>query len=99
MSILWAILVLSVVLVPATGGALGELSLSPVPVILWHGMGDTCCAGILVVKERIEAVLPGVFVHSISASLGRPIVSRSDSASQWWARRWTATSGLVSSAE
>ncbi len=37
----------------------------PMPVLLWHGMGDTCCAGLLAVKERIEGVT-GAYVHSIS---------------------------------
>lgn len=39
----------------------------PLPVVLWHGMGDSCCAagGMGAVKQLIEDEL-GVFVHSIA---------------------------------
>ena len=41
------------------------LRASPPAVVLWHGMGDTCCDGLLAVKERIQAVMPGAHVHSV----------------------------------
>lgn len=38
------------------------------PVVLWHGMGDSCCAtwSIGALQEQIQQSLPGVFVHSIA---------------------------------
>jgi len=38
------------------------------PVVLWHGLGDSCCnpQSIGAVKEAIERRLPGVLVYSIS---------------------------------
>lgn len=41
------------------------------PVVLWHGMGDSCCAagGMGAIKEMIENEL-GVFVHSIATGEG-----------------------------
>ncbi|CAG8459300.1 7352_t:CDS:2 [Ambispora gerdemannii] len=37
------------------------------PVVLWHGMGDSCCnpESTVKFKELLEQVLPGVYVHSI----------------------------------
>ncbi|KFM25258.1 Palmitoyl-protein thioesterase 1 [Auxenochlorella protothecoides] len=38
------------------------------PIVLWHGMGDSCCnpQGIGAVQDRIQRALPGVFVHSVA---------------------------------
>eukprot|EP00884_Botryococcus_braunii_P007153 jgi/Botrbrau1/16439/Bobra.0142s0035.1 len=40
----------------------------PLPVVLWHGMGDSCCGNhsIGAVAERIRHALPGTFVYSIA---------------------------------
>lgn len=40
---------------------------SPVPVVLWHGMGDSCCLPFSMgaIKSEIEKAIDGVFVHSI----------------------------------
>jgi len=37
------------------------------PVVLWHGMGDTCCDPLSMgaIKRYIEKELPGVYVYSI----------------------------------
>jgi len=37
------------------------------PVVLWHGMGDTCCNPLSMgrIKRLIEKHLPGVHVHSL----------------------------------
>ena len=37
------------------------------PVVLWHGMGDSCCdpRSMGAIKRIIEAALPGVFVYSV----------------------------------
>jgi len=37
------------------------------PVVLWHGMGDTCCNPLSMgyIKRVIEKQLPGVFVYSL----------------------------------
>ncbi|KAL1924532.1 uncharacterized protein VTP21DRAFT_4186 [Calcarisporiella thermophila] len=38
------------------------------PIVLWHGMGDSCCnpKSMGAVKAIFEEHLPGVFVHSVS---------------------------------
>ncbi|TGZ53549.1 palmitoyl-protein thioesterase 1 [Temnothorax longispinosus] len=40
---------------------------SPVPVVLWHGMGDSCCFSFSLgkIQRILEAEIPGVYVHSI----------------------------------
>jgi len=40
---------------------------TPTPVVLWHGMGDTCCNPISMgsIKRLIEDTLPGVYVKSL----------------------------------
>ncbi|KNE55266.1 hypothetical protein AMAG_01179 [Allomyces macrogynus ATCC 38327] len=39
---------------------------TPLPVVLWHGMGDSCCGqGMSDIKAALEQEVPGVFVHSI----------------------------------
>jgi len=37
------------------------------PVVLWHGMGDTCCNPLSMgyIKKTIEDQLPGIYVHSL----------------------------------
>jgi len=37
------------------------------PVVLWHGMGDTCCFSFSMgmIKQEIERLLPGVYVYSV----------------------------------
>ncbi|KAG9301187.1 hypothetical protein G9A89_012570 [Geosiphon pyriformis] len=37
------------------------------PVVMWHGMGDSCCNAESMgkIKEFIEKSLPGIYVHSI----------------------------------
>eukprot|EP00192_Tetraselmis_astigmatica_P013340 CAMPEP_0117672658 /NCGR_PEP_ID=MMETSP0804-20121206/14026_1 /TAXON_ID=1074897 /ORGANISM="Tetraselmis astigmatica, Strain CCMP880" /LENGTH=335 /DNA_ID=CAMNT_0005481283 /DNA_START=30 /DNA_END=1038 /DNA_ORIENTATION=+ len=43
---------------------------SPLPVVIWHGLGDSCCNpdSMGAVKDAIEKSLPGVFVYSINAA-------------------------------
>ncbi|ESN99795.1 hypothetical protein HELRODRAFT_113558 [Helobdella robusta] len=40
---------------------------APVPVVLWHGMGDSCCNPLSmgVIKSLIEENIPGVYVLSV----------------------------------
>ncbi|KAJ2681083.1 hypothetical protein GGI25_000037 [Coemansia spiralis] len=40
---------------------------SPTPVVIWHGMGDTCCDNNTMgwVASVIKSELPGAYVHSI----------------------------------
>jgi len=40
---------------------------TPTPVVLWHGMGDTCCNPLSMgsIKKTIEAQIPNVYVLSI----------------------------------
>jgi len=37
------------------------------PIVIWHGMGDTCCYSFSMgaVKKELERVLPGVYVYSV----------------------------------
>jgi len=37
------------------------------PVVLWHGMGDTCCYPFSMgrIKDMIEEQLPGIYVYSV----------------------------------
>jgi len=53
-----------VVLVCLVG--LGSSS-TPRPVVLWHGMGDTCCDPLSMgyIKRVIEEQIPGIHVHSL----------------------------------
>jgi palmitoyl-protein thioesterase len=46
----------------------------PVPVVLWHGMGDDCCdpASMGYIKKLIEDHVPGVYVYSIE--IGKNII-------------------------
>ncbi|KOB72694.1 Palmitoyl-protein thioesterase 1 [Operophtera brumata] len=39
----------------------------PTPIVLWHGMGDTCCASFSLgsFKLFLEKTIPGVYVHSL----------------------------------
>jgi len=40
---------------------------TPTPVLLWHGMGDSCCnpSSMGSIKDMLEAELPDVYVHSL----------------------------------
>ncbi|KAJ2726320.1 hypothetical protein GGI07_000631 [Coemansia sp. Benny D115] len=40
---------------------------SPLPVVMWHGMGDTCCDNSTMgaIQRIVEDELPGVYVHSV----------------------------------
>jgi len=44
-----------------------EKSSPPTPVVLWHGMGDSCCNPFSMgsVTRYIEKQIPGVYVHSL----------------------------------
>lgn len=39
----------------------------PMPVVIWHGMGDSCCnpASMGSIKTMLEDNIPGVYVHSL----------------------------------
>ena len=40
---------------------------SPLPVVIWHGMGDCCCNPLSMgaIKRLIESEVPGIHVHSL----------------------------------
>lgn len=54
---------LCIVLFYCVNNVLGELT----PVILWHGMGDSCCNPVSMgsIKTYIEKDLPGIYVRSL----------------------------------
>lgn len=47
------------------GGSAPLAASSPLPVVIWHGMGDTCCMPMSMgwVKKQIEDAVPGVYVR------------------------------------
>ncbi|CAI5452532.1 unnamed protein product [Caenorhabditis angaria] len=47
--------------------AQGNVTGEPVPVVIWHGMGDCCCNPLSMgsVKNLIEEQVPNVYVHSL----------------------------------
>ena len=53
----------------ASGGAVSlELTKSPpLPVVMWHGMGDSCCNpwSMGAVKRMIQDEVPGIYIHSL----------------------------------
>eukprot|EP00747_Dinoflagellata_sp_TGD_P184692 gnl/TRDRNA2_/TRDRNA2_40559_c0_seq2.p1 gnl/TRDRNA2_/TRDRNA2_40559_c0~~gnl/TRDRNA2_/TRDRNA2_40559_c0_seq2.p1 ORF type:complete len:312 (+),score=63.97 gnl/TRDRNA2_/TRDRNA2_40559_c0_seq2:74-1009(+) len=40
---------------------------APVPVVIWHGMGDNCCLPFSMgaIKKHLKENIPGIFVHSV----------------------------------
>lgn len=40
---------------------------TPTPVVMWHGMGDSCCFTFSLgkVKKMLEQEIPGVYVRSL----------------------------------
>lgn len=40
---------------------------TPTPIVIWHGMGDNCCApwSMGYIKNFMEKHIPGVYVHSL----------------------------------
>eukprot|EP00961_Rhodomonas_salina_P155395 2092624-Rhodomonas_salina.2 len=42
-----------------------EVAAEPTPVVLWHGMGDTCCMPFSMgaVKKKLEEKINGVYVR------------------------------------
>lgn len=39
----------------------------PTPIVMWHGMGDTCCFSFSLggIKDKLNVSLPGVYVNSL----------------------------------
>ncbi|KAJ2695763.1 hypothetical protein H4R19_005814 [Coemansia spiralis] len=60
-------LVLLLAVASASGAAALHRAGGPTPVVLWHGMGDTCCNNSTMgaIVRIIEDELPGVYVHSV----------------------------------
>ncbi|GMS79510.1 hypothetical protein PENTCL1PPCAC_1685, partial [Pristionchus entomophagus] len=44
----------------------------PLPIVIWHGMGDSCCNPMSMgaIKKHLEAKIPGVNVHSLQLGDG-----------------------------
>uniref|UniRef100_A0A1I8B8A3 Palmitoyl-protein thioesterase 1 n=1 Tax=Meloidogyne hapla TaxID=6305 RepID=A0A1I8B8A3_MELHA len=45
----------------------GKIKLTPIPVVIWHGMGDSCCnpLSMYYIKKLIQTNIPGIYVKSI----------------------------------
>lgn len=52
-----------------------KLNLNPTPIVLWHGMGDSCCNPLSMghVKKLLATEIPGVYVNSLM--LGENVVA------------------------
>merc|ERR1712098_121768 len=63
-SVMRSIILPSLVLLLVVGVSSGE---GPTPIVLWHGMGDSCCNPISMgsIKKYLEDEISGVYVHSI----------------------------------
>jgi len=44
----------------------------PTPIVIWHGMGDSCCNPLSMgsVMKMIDRHLPGVYIHSLQIGNG-----------------------------
>merc|ERR1719192_2585846 len=54
--------IISLALLAGLGGAE-----DPTPIVMWHGMGDTCCNPLSLgrIQKVLENSIPGVYVHSL----------------------------------
>merc|ERR1711973_706919 len=56
------------ILVIATASAVAAPTADdPTPIVMWHGMGDTCCNPLSLgrIQKVLENSIPGVYVHSL----------------------------------
>ncbi|XP_006867646.1 PREDICTED: palmitoyl-protein thioesterase 1 [Chrysochloris asiatica] len=70
-------LLLAVALLPGfcAAGALGSRDPpTPLPLVLWHGMGDSCCNPLSMgaVKKMVEKKIPGIYV--LSLEIGKTLI-------------------------
>ncbi|XP_071755454.1 palmitoyl-protein thioesterase 1 [Centroberyx gerrardi] len=58
----------------AAGSPFRESSNGTVPLVLWHGMGDSCCNPLSMgaIKKMIEEEIPGIYV--LSLMIGKNII-------------------------
>ncbi|XP_019870658.1 palmitoyl-protein thioesterase 1 [Aethina tumida] len=42
------------------------------PVVMWHGMGDSCCFGLSSIKHKLNETLPGIYV--VSLKIGSSVI-------------------------
>lgn len=44
-----------------------RLTSAPLPLVIWHGMGDSCCNPLSMgsIKDMVEKTIPGIYVHSL----------------------------------
>lgn len=61
---LWLIYLFAIKTISADSAASQR---SPTPIVLWHGMGDTCCVSLSLggFKMFLEQQIPGVYVNSL----------------------------------
>ncbi|XP_055337096.1 palmitoyl-protein thioesterase 1-like [Paramacrobiotus metropolitanus] len=66
MAILGKLIWLPLLLTVVSAVILRNHNNGPTPIVMWHGMGDTCCAkGIGGIAKLLQANISGVYVHSI----------------------------------
>jgi len=77
-SCLW-LLALAFLLGSCTSLALGHLDHpAPLPLVIWHGMGDSCCNPLSMgaIKKMVEKKIPGI--HILSLEIGKTLESPLD---------------------
>uniref|UniRef100_A0A7G3AUY4 Palmitoyl-protein thioesterase 1 n=1 Tax=Lutzomyia longipalpis TaxID=7200 RepID=A0A7G3AUY4_LUTLO len=78
MKLLQIIFSLFLVFFPTSNGALtgneSAANAAPLPVVLWHGMGDSCCFPFSLgsIKKLIEQQIPGI--HVVSLKIGKSLI-------------------------
>ncbi|CAH2222182.1 palmitoyl- thioesterase 1 [Pelobates cultripes] len=63
----FAVWVLSICLLLVQGSPVQKSDGEPVPLVIWHGMGDSCCNPFSMgaIKKMVERQIPGVYVLSL----------------------------------
>ncbi|KAJ7304356.1 hypothetical protein JRQ81_011907 [Phrynocephalus forsythii] len=65
---------LLILLIGFCGLSSGRSRAGPVPLVIWHGMGDSCCnpESMGYIKKLVEKKIPGIYV--LSLKIGRTVI-------------------------
>ncbi|XP_051892467.1 palmitoyl-protein thioesterase 1-like [Pristis pectinata] len=63
----WFVLLFSCSVLETVSWKTGQNSTQPPPVVIWHGMGDSCCNPLSMgfIKKLVEEKIPGIYVLSL----------------------------------